>query len=345
MSNRLKIYACSGIGETNRAKTWISEDTNAATNTQGMNAILAIINSLAVDLRYPENLTEKEIIAAYNALDLYSVCFYYARLYREATETLATVGNCIQKYIADGGFNSKSTRSEWHDQLVDSIIDDIDAMVASGDIQEQTGEFAEWWKKTVVDGNVVGLQQDGKIGATIKEDYGDLNKYLYDGGMYFLYLYIAEEKRSSLPYKIRRKIRKQQEVYDYCKKCFCAENGGIYGSESDMQRIIRDGIKEDFKGQTPEEVLDQLLNKERVGLDPVVIAAIISAVVTIIITLLGLIINYASAVAVAKYAVPDDPESGCPDGDDVALFGKSGKTWLWIAGGAAALLYFMNSNN
>ena len=197
-----------------------------------------------------------------------------------------------------------------------------------------------------MDGNVVGLQQDGKIGATVKEDYGDLNKYLYDGGTYFLYLYIPEEKRSSLPYKIRRKIRKQQQVYDYCKKCFCAENGGIYGSEADMQRIIRDGIKEDFKGQTPEQVCTFMLNQEGTGfvMTASALATIISAVLTFILGIIGLILNYASAVAVAKYAVPEDPDSGCPDGDDVALFGKSGKTWLWIAGGAA-LLYFMNTKN
>ena len=344
MSNRLKIYACSGIGETNRAKAWISEDTNAATNTQGMNAILAIINSLAVDLRYPENLTEKEIIATYNALDLYSVAFYYARLYRDASETLATVGNCIAKYIADGGFNSKSTRKEWHDQLVDSIIDDIDAMVASGDIQEQAGDFAEWWKKTVVDGNVVGLQQDGKIGATIKEDYGDLNKYLYDGGTYFIWLYFPKEKRNELPYRIRRKIRKQQEVYDYCKKCFCPEYGGIYGSEETMQRIIRNGIKEDFKGSTPEEVCETLLERERVG---DWIAALISALVTLILGILSLVIDYASAVAVAKYAVPEDPESGCPDEEDVYSFGnvRIKKRVVWLTCGAAVLYYLWKQNN
>ena len=343
MSNKLKIYACSGIGETeNRAKTWISEDTNASTNTQAMNAILAIINSLAVDLRYPENMSEKEIATTYNALDLYSVCFYYARLYRNDNDALATAGNCIAKYIADGGFTSRSTRKDWHDQLVDSIIDDIDVMISSGDIAEQSGDFANWWKKVVVSGNVVGLQQDGKVGATTKGDYGDLNKYFDEAGTYFLWLYFPKEKRNTLPYKIRRKIRKQQQVYDYCKKVFCKENGGIYGSEEDMQRIIRAGIKDDFKGRTPEQVCEDVLGGESIGLDPVVIAAIISAVVTVVLSLIGLIVNYASAVAVAKYAVPEDPEDGCPEESDLSLIGKSNNLLLWIAGGAAALLYFMN---
>lgn len=348
MSNKLKIYVCSGIGKTeNRVKTWISEDTNAATNTQAMNAILSIINSLAVDLRYPDNLTHEEQVETYNALDLYSVCFYYSRLYRDATETLANVGNCISKYIYDGGFQFNSVSAEEHDNKLDGYIEDIDAMLSSGDVTEQGSDFSEWWKSVVVGGNVVGLQQDGKIGATVKEDYGDLNKYLYDGGTYFLYLYVPADKLASLSYRIRRKIKKQQEVYNYCKKNFCAEYGGIYGSEETMQRVIRSGIKEDFKGKTPEQIISDLLPNNGIGqLSPMVIAAIISAVTTLVITMLGLIINYAQAVAVAKYAVPDDPESGCPDAEDMENFGSGSKTWLWlVAAGAAILVLFKKKNS
>ena len=250
-------------------------------------------------------------------------------------------GKCIAEYKRQDGFNSNNSDVEWHEQHIDKIIDDIDAMLLSDDKNiDPEVEFVDWWQKEVVEKNVVGLS-DGRVGATITTDYGDLNKFLYDGGTYFLYLYIPENKRASLPYRIRRKIRKQQEVYDYCKKCFCPEYGGIYGSEADMQRVIRSGIMEDFS-EKPEDVVGEILQKEGVG-DPVIIAAIITAVTSVIIALLGLIINYASAVAVAKYAVPEDPESGMAEGDD--FMGTRPTDWSkWILWGGIGLLLLFGLN-
>ena len=252
-------------------------------------------------------------------------------------------GKCIAEYKRQDGFNSDNSDVEWHEQHVDKIIDDIDAMLLSDDKNiDPEVEFVDWWQKEVVEKNVVGLS-DGRVGATITTDYGDLNKYLYDGGTYFLYLYIPENKRASLPYRIRRKIRKQQEVYDYCKKCFCPEYGGIYGSEADMQRVIRAGIIEDFK-QTPENVAKDIVDKISIGqLEAPVIAAIITAITTLIISLLGLIINYASAVAAAKYAEPEDPEVGMAEGDDFMSAGTTdwGK-WLLFGGIGILVLFGLN---
>ena len=136
--------------------------------------------------------------------------------------------------------------------MIDKIIDDIDSMLLNEEEIEPDGNFLTWWRENVVSKNVVGLSEDG-VGKT---DYGDLNEYLYNAGTYFLYLYIPEDKIKKLPYHIRKKIRKQSEVYDYCKKCFCPEYGGIYGSEEDLQRIIYDGIRKDFAGKTPDDVIE-----------------------------------------------------------------------------------------
>ena len=344
MSEKLNIYACSGIGigATNRAKEWIAEGTTAGGNTQAMNSMLSYVNLLATELRHPDIWTKEEYLDKLNEFDLACVCFYYAKLFRNDTEKLAKAGKCIAEYKRQDGFNSDNNEVEWHEQHVDKIIDDIDTMLLSEDKEiDPEVEFVDWWQKEVVEKNVVGLSEE-KIGATVKEDYGDLNKYLYDGGTYFLYLYIPEKKRALLPYRIRRKIRKQQEVYDYCKKCFCPEYGGIYGSEADMQRVIRAGIMEDFK-EKPESVIQAILNKEGIGIEPVVLAAIISAVASAIIALLGLIINYASAVAVAKYAVPEDPESGMAEGDDfMGVHNTDWSKWLLIGGVGLLILFGLN---
>lgn len=345
MSEKLKIYACSGlgIGATNRAKEWIAEGTSAATNTQAMNSMLSYINLLATELRNPDIWTKEEYLYKLNEFDLACVCFYYARLFKDNTEKLSMAGKCIAEYKRQDGFNSNNSDVEWHEQHVDKIIDDIDAMLLSDDKNiDPEVEFVDWWQKEVVEKNVVGLS-DGRVGATITTDYGDLNKYLYDGGTYFLYLYIPEKKRASLPYRIRKKIRKQQEVYDYCKKCFCPEYGGIYGSEADMQRVIRAGIIEDFK-QTPENIAKDIVDKISIGqLSATVIAAIITAVTTLVIAILGLIINYASAVAAAKYAEPEDPQVGMAEGDD---FMSAGTTdWgKWILFGGIGLLVLLGLN-
>lgn len=347
MSEKLNIYACSGIGvgATNRAKEWIAEGTNAATSTQAMNSMLSYVNLLATELRFPDIWTNEEYLAKLNEFDLACVCFYYARLFRNDTEKLARAGKCIAEYKRQNGFNSDNSDVEWHEQHTDKIIDDIDAMLLSEDKDiDPEVEFVDWWQKEVVDKNVVGLNEAG-IGATITTDYGDLNKYLYDGGTYFLYLYIPEKKRALLPYRIRKKIAKQQETYDYCKKCFCPEYGGIYGSEADMQRVIRAGIIEDFKA-TPEQVIAGILKGEKVGeLAAAVIAAIITAVTTLVIALLSLIINYASAVAAAKYAEPEDPESGMAEADDFMGTGTTDwSKWLLI-GGIGLLVLFGLKND
>lgn len=339
MSNKLQIYACSGV-EDNKRVGFVLEDTNTATNTQAMNTLLTYMNLYATEIRCLKYLTDDEKAERFNKLDIFALSFYYARLYRQDKAALRDVGIVMSKLLADGKLWLDSADAKEHEAHVDDMIAVIDDMVATGEYTEpDESEFWDWWKERVVEASQEGLnkeQQEAlisaeaqaqKIGATVKEDYGDLNKYLYDGGTYFIYLYVAEDKLKDLTYVMRKKRRKQQEVYDYCRKCFTS----IYGSEEAMQRVIRSGIIEDF-GIQPEEVIESIFNgtikdksignipvvpvPEPVTLSVQVIVAIILAIAFIIATLIVALCDYGAKVAVAKYTVPESPEDAVIDESD-----------------------------
>lgn len=357
MDNRLQIYACSGV-DRNPDTGFVTEGTNTATNTQAMNTMLSYMNLFATEIRCLKFLSDKEKTEKMNRLDMCSVAFYYARMYREDKEALHDVGLAISKLYSDGRFALKSTDAKEHEEHVDNLIVAIDDMVATGELTEtENSAFWEWWQTEVLRGAKEGLdkkQQEAllaaeanaqKIGATVKDDYGDLNKYLYDGGTYFIYLYVPEERMTDLTYAMRKKRRKQQEVYDYCRKCFTS----IYGTEEAMQRVIRSGIVEDF-GAQPEDVIKDILDGKRedksIGeLAASVIAAIIYAVASIIIALIGGLIDYGARVATVKYTVPNDVADGMADPEDwngLRTNGSSNSKIIVIGLAAVAAWFLLN---
>lgn len=355
MDNRLQIYACSGVD--GKPETgFVTEGTNTATNTQAMNTMLSYMNLFATEIRCLKFLSDEEKTEKMNRLDMCSVAFYYARMYREDKEALHDVGVAISKLYADGRFSLKSTDAKEHEEHVDNLIVAIDDMVATGELTEpENSAFWDWWKTEVLRGAKEGLdkkQQEAllaaeanaqPVGATVKDDYGDLNKYLYDGGTYFIYLYVPEERLTDLTYAMRKKRRKQQEVYDYCRKCFTS----IYGTEEAMQRVIRSGIVEDF-GAQPEEVVEDILNGTRkdqsIG-DPTIIAAIIAAIASIIIALITGLIDYGSRVATIKYTVPNDVPDGMANPEDwegLRTNGSSNSKIILIGLAAVAAWFLLN---
>lgn len=356
MDNRLQIYACSGVdGKPDTG--FVTEGTNTATNTQAMNTMLSYMNLFATEIRCLKFLSDEEKTEKMNRLDMCSVAFYYARMYREDKEALHDVGVAISKLYADGRFALKSTDAKEHEEHVDNLIVAIDDMVEVGELTEpENSAFWDWWKTEVLRGAKEGLdkkQQEAllaaeanaqPVGATVKDDYGDLNKYLYDGGTYFIYLYVPEERMTDLTYAMRKKRRKQQEVYDYCRKCFTS----IYGTEEAMQRVIRSGIVEDF-GAQPEEVVEDILNGTRkdqsIGIAAEVIAAIITAVVSIVIALIGALIDYGSRVATIKYTVPNDVPDGMANPEDwegLRTNGSSNSKIILIGLAAVAAWFLLN---
>lgn len=359
MADKLQIYACSGVDGTPDVG-FVTENTNTATNTQAMNTMLSYMNLFATEVRCLKFVSEKEKEEKMNKLDICSIAFYYARMYRQDKEALHDVGIVLSKLYADGKFDLQSTDTKEHEEHVDNLIVVTDEMVSTGEYTEPTDSaFWEWWQTEVVKGAKEGLDKEQQeallaaeasakpVGATITTDYGDLNKYLYDGGTYFIYLYMPENRLSELTYAMRKKRRKQQEVYEYCKKCFTS----IYGSEEAMQRVIRSGIVEDF-GVQPEDVLEDILTGKRedhsIGqLAVEVIAAIITAIASIIIALIGGLLDYGAKVATVKYTVPNDVEDGMSDPADwegLGTNGSSNSKVVMIGLAALAALFFINEN-
>lgn len=349
MSDKLQIYACNGLEDGKRLK-FQSEGTNAATNTQAMNSLLIRMNLLRTEvLCVPMSADER--VAKLKELDLYSVAFYYARLYHGKREELMEAGNAIAMLIDGGSFALDSEDMAAHEEYVEQLIGSIDDMINSGTVKVMETEFMDWWTETVVNRDVVGLQNVEGVGAPVINDYGELNDYLYNAGTYFLYLYTPKSREGDLTPRMSERLAKQQEVYDYCRKCFCYEYGGIYGDESDLQDAIRASIVADF-GAQPEEVINDILDGKRkavngVGLADVVIAAIISAVTSLVIAIIGAVVSYAQRVTVAKYTVPSDVEDGMANPDDWAGLNKGVdiKTFGLGAVAIAAVLFLLNSND
>lgn len=348
MSDKLKIYACSGIGtEPGTEKVpFVDEGTSAIANTQAMNACLAQMNLLSAELRNIP-MSDAERAEKLDELDIYSICFYYARLYKGKTEQLTTACQAIAQFDKSGGFDSKNADATWHEERVNEIIEAIDSIISDG-AKSVDSELYKWLQENIIARDAVGVSG---IGATVTKDYGDLNKYLYNGGTYFLYLFTPSDAKSHMTDIMKKRARKQAELYNYCKKCFCPEYGGIYGSEADMQAIIRTGIIEDF-GHTPEDVMRTRMGLTTYGVGPIIwtaaaIATIIAAALSFILGCITLILQYAASVQVAKYTVPDDIEYGYSQEDDYPTDGIiTTKNWWWVAAaGLAGLLLFKKTKN
>lgn len=166
-----------------------------------------------------------------------------------------------------------------------------------------------------------------------------LRKYLgtsKDGGCaeYFLYTFIPEVDLAKYNATIYRKRQGQLKTYAYVRELFVGHN---YGTEAQLLDIIRGGIEKTF-GVTVEDVLADIRSgkREAIGqLDPVTIAAIISAIVSIIIAVVNGIIQYAQTVKVAKYTAPtmQELEDSAPAATDITGSAKKkGLFWMTLAG-------------
>lgn len=165
-----------------------------------------------------------------------------------------------------------------------------------------------------------------------------LRKYLgtsKDGGCaeYFLYIFIPESDLAKYNVTIYRKRQGQLKTYAYVRELFV---GHDYGTESELQSIIRNGIETTF-GVSVETILYELRTgkRESIGIEPVVIAAIISAVVTVVLAVISGVIQYAQSVKIAKYTAPtyQELEDSAPAATDFTQKTKQkGLIWVAVAG-------------
>ena len=350
--SKLKIYACSGVGDAGKVQepAFTTEGTNAITNTQAMNKLLSLINMCVANAQLVGT-TPEEIMLCYQDMDIYAVCFYFAQLYAGNNAKLQEAGYAINKYMEDGRFKISSSDMSAHSERVDEIIDGVQALIDNEDYDRKDSSFISWWNKDILPYNTIGLpenireklEQMQKTNAAAPSRRGaswqsneDLNTYLNDGGTYFIYTYFTDAQLRQLPAVFRIKKKKQMEVYQYCKEAFVP----IYGTEADMRRIIANSIKMKFH-TTPEDLCHDIVTgnaPEGVG-EP--ISAIISAIaslITVLVTLLSVILSYCAQIVAAKYTTPDDPSAGIAEESDFEGWEpqKKNRFWLWLAGGIAA---------
>lgn len=177
-----------------------------------------------------------------------------------------------------------------------------------------------------------------KITSSGWERNETLRKYLgssNDGGCaeYFLYIFIPESDLAKYNVTIYRKRQGQLKTYAYVRELFV---GHDYGTENELQSIIRNGIETTF-GVSVETVLDEIRTgkRESIGIATEIIVAIISAVVSIVLAVISGVIQYAQSVKIAKYTAPtyQELEDSAPAATDFTQKTKQkGLIWATVAG-------------
>lgn len=389
MSGRLKIYACSGIGSTDAQKRvgyWL-DGTSTLSNTQAVNTLLARINEKYIAATRLVHVSKQEKIALLNDVDLLQVALEAAKRFKGSDEQLRHAGEVICEMWQQGAFSCDALDTRKREDHLDELLGKFDEAVAdSTPVQNTDQAFMDWWQETVVARNKVGLnfgqEQNArkalKAGAEkIKQIKGigkvdwtqyqggdwlenpDLAKYLTDGATYFLYTYFTDAQAESLPAAFRKKRLGQKKIYNYCLSLF----RDVYGSEQDMQRIIRAGIMDELEC-TPEEYCAGVLDGTRKPVEGIgflfgaataaegikILISLLSVISGILIGIISAICSMVAQTNVARYGALDKMavETSVPnasDYDDLDLGGGGGlgtnNTYITLAILAAGALILL----
>lgn len=345
MSNKLKIYACSGIGSTDQSKPFVyyTDGTSTVSNTQAVNTILARINALYIEANMLRGLSNEKRLDLLCEVDAYSVALEAAKRYAGDNDQLYRAGQVIDLMIHDGLFEYDSTDDNKRNEHLDELITKFYELMNDGQpIANENPTFAIWWNENIIARDRVGLDKEsqeatkkalkkavsgikgiGTIDPNWQND-PNISNYLLNASEYFLYRYLSDAQIAKLPKIFQVKRNYQNRIYNYCKAYFV----NIYGSESEMQSIIRAGIIKEF-GNTPEQVCEVIVKTgkkpEQVG--EIVVSAVLGAaeiikIITIcaavVIAIVGAICDCIYKSNVAKYASMERSviDSGVPDKTD-----------------------------
>ena len=377
MAERLKIYACSGIGEAKSDYIYWTDNTDTISNTQAVNTLLVRINSLYTRITYLHGISDKERIQALNEIDMYCVMLDAAKRFKNDEKMLYHAGEVISVMDQDGAFDFDSLDNTERDQHLDGLLSRAAEMYGDETIKSEDLAFMADWKDQIIARNKVGLdaeQQNTTKKAMAKAVKGvkgigaaneawmqdkEISKYLTKAGTYFLYLYFTKDQLAKLPAVFAKKQKYQQRIYNYCKAYFV----DVYGSEKDMQEIIRNGIIQDIQAE-PEVFCEEVAAGKRtmvngVGISEFLFWLGVKGFIALISVIAGALVGIVAAICdcvyksnVKKYAAMESSivDGGVPDPEDYdgldfsgsALGGGSSKSkWLPVAlVGAAALLLF-----
>lgn len=265
MADRLKIYACSGIGENAESQEQLweywNDNTDCISNTQAVNTLLLLINRNYIEITRLAGMTREDKIANLNDIDVYVLCLHAAQHCAQHYKNLEKAGKVIGDMILNGAFDKQSLNAVERDANLDSLFDKFEELYSGDHELSENPEFEAWFNENVVARNKVGLSSIAQ--ATVKKslktakigvsgDYtenADLAKYFADSGTYFLYTYFTDEQLAKLPRIFAKKKRLQMKTYNYCKSLYV----DVYGSEAEMREIIRMDIVNRFE-QEPESV-------------------------------------------------------------------------------------------
>lgn len=362
MSNKLKIYACSGIGNaeySDKPIAYWTDNTNTISNTQAVNTLLARINLLYIGISRLQGVTPEEKIECLNEIDMLCVCLSAAKRFKDDSEGLEYAGNVISKMVSDNMFVLNNLNTDARDAHLDELIAYADEQYNDrAPVANVSPEFMQWWQETVVSRNKVGLnfgqQQNARkalkkaaetikgIGAVDWSQYGDpewlnnadLAEMLTKGAEYFLYTYFTQAQLNKLPYVFKLKQKQQMRTYNYCKSMFV----DIYGTEEEMQLIIRAGII-DMMGEEPEDICDGIASgkTKSIGIATEALVTIITAVIAAVISIIQAICNCVASTNAAKYGALDKEviEQSVPAPEDY-----DGIEFDGISGGNSKILTF-----
>lgn len=365
MANKLKIYACSGVGSNDGGtyNYWLDNNENILRNTQAVNSLFAKIDANYTQLIY-EDVAPARQIELLNNIDLLSVCLFYAQEYRNSKDDLEMAGRVIGSLVAKGLFDFGSLDNKERDLHLDELYDKVAEAIQYNDKYKGDKAFTEWWNENVIARNKVGLTEEevtrledciadsiakytgvGKVNDDWKKD-GTLSKYLNQAYKYFLYYFFTEKQLAKLPKFFSKKHFDQVDIYNHCTSLFV----GIYGSEEDMINIIRTNITKEY-GYTPEKMCAKIASGKQKGVGEIAaiitaIASLITAITPILVAIIGGVINYCQTANANKYKSlrEDIAAEAAPDEEDMKGLDWSSESlqkWLpWIAVGVAGLLLF-----
>ena len=367
MADRLKIYACSGIGETDEKYSYWLDNTKTVSNTQAVNNLLAIINEAYAEVTYLRYLTNAQKIQLLNEIDLYCVALDAAKRFKDDNQKLYHAGEVIAVMLNDGSFEYDSLNNAERDQHLDDLIAKASDMYGDETINTDDVIFMDTWQAEVINLNKVGLS-DGtqkeitkalkkvKVKGVSGKDYEeipDLAKYLNDAADYFLYTFFTDEQLAKLPRVFKKKAEQQWKIYDYCLVLFTES----CGNKSAMDRIIRAKLIERYS-VTPEDVCQDIVNGKRSvsGIGQLSISAILTiltkVVVPIVLAIIGAIVGVVSKKYSEKYKAIDQIaiDGGIPSGEDFNGFDegktpfapKKSSTSIILCVAALSALLFMN---
>ena len=377
MADRLKIYACSGIGENAESQEQLwqywNDNTDCISNTQAVNTLLLLINRNYIEITRLAGMTREDKIANLNDIDVYVLCLHAAQHCAQHYTKLEKAGEVIGDMLLHGAFDLQSLNAVERDANLDSLFDKFEELYSGDHELAKNPEFEAWFNENVVARNKVGLSSTAQ--ATVKKslktakigasgDYtenADLAKYFADSGTYFLYTYFTDEQLAKLPRVFTQKKRLQMKTYNYCKSLYV----DVYGSEAEMREIIRMDIVNRFE-QEPESVCAGITSGDvrPIGLvlfgltGAAAVKALLALIAAIASVLVALITSICETVAKKnneKYASINQAavEASMPTETDYAGFKGNGTTnvtkaggswWTYLLLGGAALGLILSKN-